>query len=88
MAENQPAGGSIRTAVRWGLLLAGLVTAAMRAPELHRFWVQWQSLAGVDPSAAQAYRTYFLVESGITAFVVALGFAFFYLLRPAPKKVE
>jgi len=74
-----------RAAVRWGLLLAGLVTAAARVPELHRYYAQWQALAGADPSAAGAYKTFFEVESGITAFVLAAAAGLFYLLRPRQK---
>jgi hypothetical protein len=86
MGERQSGEGQYRTAIRWGLLLAGLVTAAARVPELHRYYVQWHALAGGDPSAADAYKTFFEVESGITAFVLAMPAGFFYVLRPREKK--
>jgi hypothetical protein len=88
MAETKPTGGNYRTAVRWGLLLAGLVTAAMRVPELHRFWVQWHALAGADASAVESYRTFFLVESAITLFVLAMAAGLFWVLGPRRKKTE
>ena len=69
-------------------MLAGLVTAAMRVPELHRFWGQWRALEGADVSASAAYRNYFLVESGITLFVLAMAATFFYLLGPRGTKAE
>jgi hypothetical protein len=77
-----------RTAVRWALLFAGVLTAAARVPELHRYYVQWQALAGADASAAEAYKKFFEVESGIAVFVVAMGVALFFALRPRQKKPE
>ena len=86
MGEGQSSGGLYRAAVRWGLLLAGLATAAARVPELHRYYVQWHALAGSDASAAEAYKTFFEVELGITAFVLAMAAGLFYALRPRQKK--
>ena len=88
MAATESAGGSYRAAVRWGLLLAGLITVAMRVPELHRFWVQWRALAAADAVAAVSYRNYFLVESFITLFVLGMAVTLFYLLAPRQKKAE
>ena len=88
MAATGPASGSYRTAVRWGLLLAGLFTVGMRVPELHRFWVQWHALGEVDATAAESYRRYFLVESGITLLVLAMAAGLFWVLGPRQKKAE
>jgi len=88
MGEGESSGGLYRTAVRWGLLLAGLVTAAMRVPELHRFWGQWRALEGADVSASAAYRNYFLVETGITLFVLAMAAGLFWVLGSRGKKPE
>jgi len=88
MASTEPASGGYRTAVRWGLLLAGLITVGMRAPELHRFWFQWHALGEADATAAESYRRYFLVESGITLFVLAMAMGLFWVLGPRQKKVE
>ena len=88
MGEAGTTGSPYRAAVRWGLLLAGVLTAGMRVPELHRFYSQWRALTGVDASAAEAYRTFFLVEGGITLFVLAMAAGFFYLLRAPVKKAE
>ena len=85
MEGTEPTGSPYRTAVRWGLLLAGVVTAAMRVPELYRFYVQWHVLKGGEASAAQAYRTYFEVEGAITVFVLAMAGGLFYALRPRRK---
>ncbi|HVN07827.1 MAG TPA: hypothetical protein VMV61_02575 [Patescibacteria group bacterium] len=85
MGAPETTRGSYRTAIRWGLLLAGLITAGMRAPELLRFWGQWHALLGADASAADAYRTYFLVELGILAFVLATAVVLFWALGPRNK---
>jgi hypothetical protein len=88
MKQTEATGPPYRAAVRWGLLLAGLVTAALRVPELSRYFLQWRALAGSDAAAAGAYRTYFEVEAGITVFVLAVAVALFFALRPRPKKPE
>jgi len=85
MGEADTTRGTYRAAIRWGLFLAGLITAGMRAPELHRFWVQWRALLGADASAADAYRTYFLVELGILAFILAVAVVLFWALGPRKK---
>jgi hypothetical protein len=88
MKQTESTSPPYRAAVRWGLLLAGLLTAALRVPELTRYFMQWRALAGSDAAAAAAYRTYFEVEAGITVFVVAVAAVLFYALRPRPKKPE
>jgi hypothetical protein len=88
MEATEATGRPYRTAVRWGLLLAGVVTVAMRVPELHRFYVQWHALEGAEQSVAQAYRMYFLVESGITAFLMAMAAGLFWALGPRRKQAE
>ncbi len=88
MAEGERTANQYRTAVRWGLLVAGLITAALRVPELDRFWTQWHALGGVDAAAAASYRQYFLVESGITLFVLAMAAVLFWTLGPRQKKAE
>ncbi|HXZ20293.1 MAG TPA: hypothetical protein VEG63_10105 [Candidatus Acidoferrales bacterium] len=88
MASTEPASGGYRTAVRWGLLFAGLITVGMRVPELHQFWFQWHALGEVDAAAAGSYRRYFLGESGITLFVLAMAAGLFWMLGPRRKKAE
>jgi hypothetical protein len=88
MNQIEATGPPYRAAVRWGLLLAGLVTAALRVPELSRYFLQWRALAGSDAAAAGAYRTYFEVEAGITVFVLAAAVVLFFALRPRQKKTE
>lgn len=88
MAQTEPAGGPYRAAVRWGVLLAGVVTAAMRVPELHRFWAQWHALEAGEAQAAAAYERYFAVEGAITVFILAMAAGLFYALRPRGKQAE
>jgi hypothetical protein len=88
MKETQATASPYRAAVRWGLLLAGLLTAAMRVPELRGYYGQWRALTGADASAADAYRTYFLAEAAITAFVLAVAAGLFYALRPRQQKPQ
>jgi hypothetical protein len=88
MRKSEASEGPYRAAVRWGLLLAGLVTAAMRVPELRAYYMQWRALTGTEVSAAAAYKTYFEVEAAITLFVLAVAAVLFYALRPRQLKPQ
>jgi hypothetical protein len=79
MAENGP--GSIRDGVRWGLLLAAVAVSGYRLPRVGRNFQAWRAALAVDPSAADLYRTGFMIEAIGIAVVLAVGVALFYLLR-------
>jgi hypothetical protein len=88
MKDTEATASPYRAAVRWGLLLAGLVTAAMRVPELRAYYVQWRALLASNVTAAAAYRTYFEVEAAITVFVLVVAAGLFYALRPRQQKPQ
>jgi hypothetical protein len=79
MAENGP--GSIRDGVRWGLLLAAVAVSGYRLPRVGRNFQAWRAALALDPSAADLYRTSFMIEAIGIAVVLAVGVALFYLLR-------
>jgi len=84
MAE--PGKGSTRDAVRWGLLLAAIAVSGYRLPRVFRNFQEWRAALAVDPSAADLYRTTFLVEGIGIAVAVAVGVGVFYFLRPRTTK--
>jgi hypothetical protein len=84
MAESVP--GSIRDGVRWGLLLAAVAVSGYRLPRVGRNFQAWRTALPVDPSAADLYRTGFMIETIGIAVVLAVGVGLFYLLRPRTIK--
>jgi hypothetical protein len=78
--------GSTRDGVRWGLLLAAVAVSGYRLPRVLRNFEEWRALLAVDRSAANLYRTTFLVDAIGIAVVLAVGVGIFYLLRPRTTK--
>ena len=78
--------GSTRDAVRWGLLLASVAVSGYRLPRVLRNFQEWRAALAVDRSAADLYRTTFLVEAIGIAVVLVVGVGVFYLLRAQPTK--
>ena len=84
MAETSR--GSTRDAVRWGLLLAAVAVSGYRLPGTFRNFQQWRASLLVDPSAADLYKTNFMVNAvGIAVILIVAGAAF-YFLRPRAAK--
>jgi hypothetical protein len=78
--------GSTRDAVRWGLLLAAVAVSGYRLPATLRNFQAWRASLLVDPSAADLYKTNFMVNAvGIAVILIVAGAAF-YFLRPRAAK--
>jgi hypothetical protein len=78
--------GSIRGAIRWGLLLAAVATVGFRLPRLVSYFRYWREALGMgDSSAAEGWRTYLSIEAIGLLIVLAIGLALFYGLRPRAK---
>jgi hypothetical protein len=75
-------GGSTRDAVRWGLLLAAVAVSGYRLPGTFRNLQEWSASAQVDPSAAELYKTTFVVNAVGIAIILAVAVGVFYFLRP------
>ena len=85
-AEAKPEAGSIRGAIRWGLLLAAVATVGFRLPRLVNYFRYWREALRIgDSSAAEGWRTYLSVEAIGLLIVFAIGLAVFYALRPRAK---
>lgn len=81
--------GSIRNAIRWGLFLAAVGTAAFRLPRLVNEFRNWrEALRLGDTSASEGWQRVFTVELIGALVVLAIGIGVFYVLRPRVKVAE
>jgi hypothetical protein len=88
-AEDKADAGSIRNAIRWGLLLAAIATATFRLPRLVNEFRTWREALGLgDTSASEGWHRVLTVELIGVLVVLAIGIGAFYLLRPKAKAAE
>jgi len=85
-AEVNTDAGSIRNAIRWGLLLAATATIGFRLPRLAHYSRNWRDALRLgDSSGAEGWRTFLLVDSVGLLIVLAIGLGVFFILRPRSK---
>jgi hypothetical protein len=78
--------GSVRNAIRWGLLLAATVTVGFRLPRLAHYFQNWREALGLgDSSAAEGWRTFLFVEAISLLIVTAISLAVFLVLGKRGK---
>jgi hypothetical protein len=65
------------------VLLTGFIAGA-RIVGAYQEWRQWQSWLIRDASAADAYRTFFLVDLAVALVSLAIAGLVWYLLREPP----
>ena len=83
-ANAQP--GSLRNAIRWGLLLAAIGTTGFRLPRLISEFRAWrEALQMGDSSGAEGWRTHLLVDGIAAAVVLVIGVGVFWAMRPRAK---
>ena len=81
--------GSIRNAIRWGLLLSAVGTAGFRFPRLVNEYRTWREALGLgDTSASEGWHRVLTVELIGVSIVVAIGIGVFYVLRPKTRAAE
>lgn len=61
-----------------GFIAGGRIVSAIRG------WREWQAWAERDPSAADAYRTFFVMDIAIVALAISIAGLIWWLLRPRP----
>jgi hypothetical protein len=84
--ESNADAGSIRNAIRWGLLLASVCTAGFRLPRLAHEYRAWRDALGFgDSSASEGWHRVLTVELIGVLVVLAIGVGAFILLRPKAK---
>jgi hypothetical protein len=84
-AEDKADAGSVRNAIRWGLLLAAVGTAGFRLPRLVNEYRAWREALGVgvgDSSSIEGWHTVLTVDLVGVLVVLAIGVGVFYALRP------
>jgi len=84
--ESQAAGGSIRSAIRWGLVLAAVATFGFRLPRLVHEIRAWRGAVQLgDASGAEGLRTFVVADSIGLLTVLAFGVVIYFVLRPIGK---
>ena len=85
-AQANTDAGSIRNAIRWGLLLAATATFGFRLPRLVHYFRNWREAVRLgDSSGAEGWRTFLYVDAIGLLIVLAIGLAVFFVLRPRGK---
>jgi len=84
--EPKADAGSIRSAIRWGLVLAAVATFGFRLPQFVRELRTWhQALRLGDESAAASRLTFVVADSVGLLIVLAFGVLIYFVLRPRGK---
>ncbi len=84
--DSQTEAGSIRSAIRWGLLLAAVATLGFRLPRLmNEFRARRGAVRMGDGSGAESWRTFLAADSIGLLIVLAFGVVIFFVLRPRSK---
>jgi hypothetical protein len=87
--QNRAEAGSVRNAIRWGLLLATIGTIGFRLPRLIGEFRQWRDALRVDDAiSAENWHTILKVDLLASLLVLALGIGAFYFLRPREKATQ
>jgi hypothetical protein len=74
--------GSIRSAIRWGLVLAAVATIGFRLPRLVHEFRAWRGAIQLgDASGAESWRTFLAADSIGLLIVLAFGLVIFFVLR-------
>ena len=86
---NAADAGSIKNAIRWGLLLAAVGTVGFRLPRLANEFRQWRAALGLgDEAGANGWHTVLSVDLIGALFVLVFGLGAFYFLRPRAKAAK
>jgi len=84
--DSQADAGSIRNAIRWGLVLAAVATFAFRLPWLIHEIRAWRGAVQLgDGSGAESWRTFLVADSIGLLIVLAFGLIIFFVLQPRGK---
>lgn len=72
--------------VRYLVVLVTGFIAGSRIIDAARSWREWHTWAARDPSSADAYRTFFLMNSTIALLSLSIAGLVWWLLRPNPRE--
>jgi hypothetical protein len=74
--------------VRYGLVLLAGIIAGGRAVDAVQAWREWHRWAERDPSAAEAYHTFWVVDVAVAALSLAMALLIWWLLRPPASRLR
>ncbi len=77
---------SLRSSVRYGVVLLAGIIAGSRTVSAVQAWQQYRLWRERDPSGADAYRTFAQVDTGIALLSLAVAVLIWWLLRPRSEK--
>ena len=72
--------------IRYLVVLVTGFIAGSRSVDAVRSWREWHTWAAQDPSSADAYRTFFLVNMTVALLSLAIAGLVWWLLRPGGGK--
>ena len=72
--------------VRYLVVLVTGFLAGSRAVDAVQAWKEWHGLSQADPSAADGYRTFFLVDLAVAALSLTIAGLVWWLLRPKARE--
>jgi hypothetical protein len=84
--ENGAGQVGILQIIRYVVVLVTGFIAGSRCVDAVRSWHEWRVLAGTDHSAAEAYRTFFVVNALSAAVSLGIAGLVWWLLRPQPQR--
>jgi hypothetical protein len=74
--------------VRYVVVLLAGILAGGRAVDAIQAWHEWHRWAERDPSAAEAYRTFWKVDAAVAILSLAMALLIWWLLRPPGKRLR
>jgi hypothetical protein len=74
--------------LRYLIVLVSGFIAGSRIVDAVRSWREWHSWAVKDPSGADAYRTFFMVDAAIALVSLLIAGLVWWLLRPQPRRPQ
>jgi len=84
--DSKTDAGSVRSAIRWGLLLAAVATFGFRLPRVAHEFRAWREAVRLgDGAGAESWRTFLVANSIGLLIVLAFGLAIYFVLRPRSK---
>ena len=73
-------------AIRYIVVLVTGFIAGSRIVDAAHSWQEWHSWAVNDPSGAEAYRTFFVVNLTVALLSLSIAGLVWWLLRPSDKR--
>lgn len=71
--------------VRFAVVLTGGILAGGRGVEAVRAWREWRNWLAIDPSGADAYWKFFLMNTAAALISLCLAALVWHLLRPGQR---